>query len=423
MWSARSMGKQTNHTCRRKPIATIAGHRWPRKGLGLRPRLPLHLRQTSNSCCNNNLNSLSNFWILSWLSKQNTNSLRPVYAQITCPCFSSKEIYILDSAVLTTKTRRFCMLTRFFVQWTRTQALATFGFGAIKNKPPAAKTQTEAPPQKAPAPPQKAPAPKQVGASTTQQRQIAQEANTAKQKKPPQVKKKTIVLKPAAARRSGISITRMVGGGRTIGNSAKKALSTGGNSAKKALDKSDLKNRIRVQSGSQPGLFKTCCRTTLLHRLAIQVSSLAIQLHTQCSLGLCSHIHTHTLIRTHTRAHAYVHAHDLCTNTDETVLCAFEPVPAASTKPVSRKLTVQPRRNDLSVLMKRKNTADTKPAGTWQTVTVGSGSTHVDVSLCVHAWMDARVSIYIHGFLCIHGWLTPSVCRRTQGPQASHRKQ
>ena len=115
----------------------------------------------------------------------------------------------------------------------REQALAAFS--VIKPEPAA-----KAPSQVVST--NNAPATKQAAVSiTTQRRQMVPTPPTARVRNstPPKPKPTSIVLKPASTRRTGISITRVVGGDRNVANSAKP----------KALAKGDLKNRIRVQSG------------------------------------------------------------------------------------------------------------------------------------------------------------------------------
>ena len=116
------------------------------------------------------------------------------------------------------------------------QALASLCFGA--------NTQTKTKPSK------NAPAQRKIATLTTkQQRHSAPKARTAHVQKTTHTKPQPTVLrlKPAGARRSGISITRVVGGARTVGNSA----------TKQVLAQGDLKNRIRVQSGSHTGFLES----------------------------------------------------------------------------------------------------------------------------------------------------------------------
>ena len=113
------------------------------------------------------------------------------------------------------------------------QALAALVGGMTSKAAP--KTQTQKIPSK------NAPAQQKIVRTTTKQQRYSQlKARTVQVQKPALRKPQTTVLKlkPAGDRRTGISITRVVGGGRTIGNSAK------------VLAQGDLKNRIRVQSGS-----------------------------------------------------------------------------------------------------------------------------------------------------------------------------
>ena len=115
------------------------------------------------------------------------------------------------------------------------QALAALVGGMTSKAAP--KTQTQKIPSK------NAPAQQKIVRTTTKQQRYSQlKARTVQVQKPALRKPQTTVLKlkPAGDRRTGISITRVVGGGRTIGNSA----------LKKVTAKGDLKNRIRVQPGS-----------------------------------------------------------------------------------------------------------------------------------------------------------------------------